>query len=496
MNKYLLLRDNKQSGPYTMEELVEKGLKAYDLVWLEGRSAAWRYPSEFDELKPHAPVVEEQPYDRFYKKSDEQNPTPSILEQRAMARAKKEAEIANAARNENKVQVEVKETKKAIPAVKETQEEVAAGANPVKKIYVTLPAAAAANSNVIIKDESRVLTEKKTNSSEEYKRFEPVPVDAKTGTEVKKEIPAVKEEAVKETAINDVYKNSGFTNTAEPEKDLYEAQNSYSVRPKKSRDTRKLVVRGLVAVCLVLGGIVIGLAISHSNNRSGNNELEKLVKQIQERQQAGQSENKSGELNTNPVSAVNADPVNNAVDESNQPDDAESRPVRELASNNKTTEQPADKNETTPPSRETRKIAGSPAGGDEDMKVTSVAMDNTNEKNRNDNQKAAIEIARKNIYALVNVEANAYKVGVLGGISELYLTVSNNSRYTLDQVSVEVKYMGPEKKVVKTQTMLFNEVAPGEQKTLEVPRSNRGVSLDYTITQINSKALGLAKAKY
>ena len=70
MNKYLLLRDNKQTGPYSVEELAAHGLKAYDLVWLEGKSAAWRYPSEIAELKPFAPAVEEQPFDRFYKKPE------------------------------------------------------------------------------------------------------------------------------------------------------------------------------------------------------------------------------------------------------------------------------------------------------------------------------------------------------------------------------------------------------------------------------------------
>src|SRR5580692_1624264 len=65
---YLLLRDNKQSGPYSFDELKTKGLKAYDLVWVEGRSAAWRYPSEIDELSAFAPAVEEQPFDRFFKK--------------------------------------------------------------------------------------------------------------------------------------------------------------------------------------------------------------------------------------------------------------------------------------------------------------------------------------------------------------------------------------------------------------------------------------------
>src|ERR1700722_12106257 len=66
---YLLLRNNKQSGPYSSEELKSMGLKAYDLVWLEGKSAAWRYPCEIEELKAFAPPVEEQPFDRFYKRS-------------------------------------------------------------------------------------------------------------------------------------------------------------------------------------------------------------------------------------------------------------------------------------------------------------------------------------------------------------------------------------------------------------------------------------------
>jgi len=68
MTKYLLLRDNKESGPYSFDDLKQKGLKAYDLVWVEGKSAAWRYPSEVEELRSFAPVVEEQPFDRFYKK--------------------------------------------------------------------------------------------------------------------------------------------------------------------------------------------------------------------------------------------------------------------------------------------------------------------------------------------------------------------------------------------------------------------------------------------
>jgi hypothetical protein len=50
---YLLIRRNKQTGPYTLEELVQLGLQPFDLVWVEGKSAAWAYPSEITALQPY-----------------------------------------------------------------------------------------------------------------------------------------------------------------------------------------------------------------------------------------------------------------------------------------------------------------------------------------------------------------------------------------------------------------------------------------------------------
>jgi hypothetical protein len=50
---YLLLRNNKQSGPYSLEEILQLNLKPFDLVWMHGRSAAWQYPGEIETLKPY-----------------------------------------------------------------------------------------------------------------------------------------------------------------------------------------------------------------------------------------------------------------------------------------------------------------------------------------------------------------------------------------------------------------------------------------------------------
>lgn len=57
---YLLLRNNKQNGPYSLDELVQLGLKPYDLVWVEGKSAGWRYPGEIDALKPYVTTPPQQ----------------------------------------------------------------------------------------------------------------------------------------------------------------------------------------------------------------------------------------------------------------------------------------------------------------------------------------------------------------------------------------------------------------------------------------------------
>jgi hypothetical protein len=47
---YYLLRNNHESGPYTIDELLLQQLKPTDLVWVEGKMNAWCHPSELEEL--------------------------------------------------------------------------------------------------------------------------------------------------------------------------------------------------------------------------------------------------------------------------------------------------------------------------------------------------------------------------------------------------------------------------------------------------------------
>jgi hypothetical protein len=53
MKCYVLLRNKKQEGPYSFEELVSKNLKNNDLILKEGLDSIWHYPYEVEELRPY-----------------------------------------------------------------------------------------------------------------------------------------------------------------------------------------------------------------------------------------------------------------------------------------------------------------------------------------------------------------------------------------------------------------------------------------------------------
>ena len=55
MKTYLLLRNNKQTGPYTATCLLQMDLQEFDLIWAEGESITWKYPSEMIEFRESAP---------------------------------------------------------------------------------------------------------------------------------------------------------------------------------------------------------------------------------------------------------------------------------------------------------------------------------------------------------------------------------------------------------------------------------------------------------
>ena len=95
-----------------------------------------------------------------------------------------------------------------------------------------------------------------------------------------------------------------------------------------------------------------------------------------------------------------------------------------------------------------------------------------------------------NLEKQVLVNNNLYKVGAFGGISELQCTLTNESRYTLDMVEVEVSYIQANEKIYKTEILSFRDVAAGAQVTINAPKSPRGIKVISRVVKINSKENG------
>lgn len=474
MNKYLLLRDNKQSGPYSVEELTTKGLKPYDLVWLDGKSAAWRYPSEIAELKAFAPAVEEQPYDRFYKKTATQL-------------------SATQASQTNITYQEPVHTDAIVVTAPLTGNNTP---QPViaKKIYVTLPAGAGnrGNTTTTIVTGSGKTTSANTPTTDKEE-------SASSTSLLNEKFARLREEKIKQAesaAANQLIANkaaatlvaaeetpaAGFSEIVDRNHPRQEEKLAHNLLP--GTNNHRLLMRSIAAACLLLGGVIIGLVISNNRQQKDSAALDQLVKQIQERDKRNQLPTQEASL---PVPQDNLTSIDNnvatdqqlpAVEPDNKKQEAIGSPVNHKAA--------------APAMKESLPVKD--VSQRQTVKVIPALVTNKTEATPVNRQE--VEQARKNIHQLVAVDANKYKTGVLGGISDLQLTISNNSLYPLDEVQVEVRYLGPEKRVVKTQLLLFSDVAPGEQKTVEAPRTNRGVTVDYVITRINSKALGLAHAGY
>jgi hypothetical protein len=214
MSTYLLLRNNKESGPYHLQQLKEMGLKAYDLIWVEGRSAAWRYPGEVEELKEFAPIVEEQPFDRFYKKPEENKEKHfhEIVEEAERIKSEK-----------------IKTSPKPVISKKQNK--------PAEKIFVLLPE----------KKKTSVIPEK-TNEITNEKRFK------KTDDIIQTEAPDLVHEKV-ESSLNEL--KSRYTKT-------YQSRNQKNIR---KRNTKKILEYAVAALFVLTLGTLIFLNFKPRDNK-------------------------------------------------------------------------------------------------------------------------------------------------------------------------------------------------------------------------------------
>lgn len=474
MSTYLLLRNNKESGPHTLQALLTIGLRPYDLVWVEGRSAAWRYPSEVEELKPYAEAVEEQPFDRFYKKNDSSlagiHTDPHVLTDQNENNEKPKSPV-NVNTNPL-VSAHVDQHERYMPPPASTVPPATR-----KSVFVTMPGKAVATSR-------------------------PVPIPQ----------PVTPPPVAKEREPEPVETEIKYSQSLDDIKDMY----VQTLQDRKKKLVRRSQWRNYVRTAAVIAGLVgVGILVGFmvrprpaqspvlSENRTSNNNSNSAAadpaasQSVKEETVADQVQ-----LQNEPMPAPEKfkdAPLVNVTAESRlltRDQTAGSfslqNKIPEFRKNNSSPAQSsaAPEASTYPVSNKAaiyQSTTQDPHTGERGKAVRNANTPVTEQPGVNTNAGTISRNPTDALASQVTVRSNDYKRVAFGGIRDLRLTVTNNSNFELDQVLVELQYIKPSEQPLRTEQIQFSAIAANESSTVRIPDTNRGIKVTYRIIKINSK---------
>ncbi|MES1214870.1 MAG: hypothetical protein ABUT20_05070 [Bacteroidota bacterium] len=421
MSTYLLLRSNKESGPYSLEQLIQLGLKPYDLVWVQGKSAAWRYPGEVAELKEHAPMVEEQPFDRFYKRKTD---TPE--EQTVSVR-------------------EVNTTEKKPEEKKYVQY------MPKKSVSVIMP-----EQTVAITTDKPAISKVQTAILERT---------------ISQELPEVE------------------TKYSQPLDEIKEMYVKQLQQRKNKTAQKKFLTKNLknaAIVILIIGaGFLAGFLIN--SKKSSNN----IALGVSDKKNSTES----ATVLTKPEETIlnNSDSNKIKIDDIIQQDRIRQNNIaayqpeaNQSIIKNDRSEKPRDdkKNETLTNAVVPQQTEINAAGTD---LIKNNRSSNSEEESSKKYSSKLSASETEEISKSVSLKSNDYKLKAFGGFQNLELTVSNDSKYALDNVLVELQYLKLSNQPAKVEHIKFQSIAPGGSLTIRIPDNNRGAKLLYKIIKIEPK---------
>ena len=466
-----MLRSNKQTGPHTLEEIQAMGLKAYDLVWVEGKSAAWRYPGEIEALKAFAPLVEEQPYDRFYKK-----PQPSIHPALAATQSNSSSPISVLQRMEQDRRNQESSSQRQAPVFAQAPPaDVKKHAEPYISAADQRPAAMEHIGIAENREEKR--PQRMEQDSVPYQGGGP-----RSNEIVRPNAPASRPAggASRRTEWSSPVPIIWDDNSSATTDSTGRAATRKEVSPKPSAPLTSFLkpfVFGFGLASFLGFGILIGIYISNNmshitppvkdvavkeDNTDGNQHALYHPQDMPLVQAPGTDNGKNG----NNGGSQNQADLGGERDKSVNSDKQVSKPKHKLM----------DSIALARPKLRMDSSALIPVPRDVHAADASLLKENI----------------KDNIGHYVQLSGNKYSVGTFGGIDELQLTVSNKSLYPLDLVVVEVQYIQSNKKVFKTENLYFRNISAGSALMEEAPKSSRGVKVQYRITLINSKDLGIS----
>ena len=496
MKKYLLLRNNKQTGPHSYDELLEMGLKSQDLIWIEGKSASWRYPGEFDEFKTHPSFLKEQTPDHSFQEYQNDTvllrpegnipiysfPDEELIEFPTMARFLDPDGIGKPEPKKEKitstgiipVQSGIPDTvpeisplfvEKIAPTADESvaEEKTEIKRSPEieippvvpKRVSVTLPAAVSDKTFVVI--HPKVIENLPVETPEVISE----PVVEK----IIEQIPEIKPTIVKEKVVvaEDIQPRE---KTEEPPPVVYMP----AAQPASGNLMQKLAV---AAGIISLISVAVLIANSIFNPDAYNYQVNKIqADKLPISSPAPDTQGAYAESGNETAVPSNTNLQVPALTNTTQPETGAKLPKdqpKKVKANDK---------ETVPENAANAENAVN-------TNVTAVS---------NESKVAAVdpkEETRQNINKLVNYELNNFKVNAFGGVSDFEVVINNNSAYPLDLVVVELKYIQSNKKIFKTERLEFKGIAPKGKQSIGVAKTNRGIKVETTITSISSRELDL-----
>jgi GYF domain 2 len=461
MRKYTLLRSNKQTGPYSFDELKAMGLKVYDLVWVEGRSAAWLYAEEVAELEPFTPKIKDIVEEIFLEKRATAK-IPSILEQ--INKSSNTATNIPAPLKEESPIKKIPLPDKAIVEADNSNVSVTAiDLKSKKSTYVQIPALKQSTDRQIEVDEhagKENMVEKKTAITDSYKS-EPNEAD--------------KELVQKLTEADASNVHIKYSRSLDDIKKEYVSKVLGNETGAVKKNAPLLMLLGIAVFLLIGVGIIIGILLGRKNHTPQAAVAQK--EQNLTSQQSALKTNEKAGLPVNKIAVNKAEKVNNALQDELL---EENEPQKEIGESKKTSKSNTSKSAKTDGGGQLKSKKEIPSPGDGgEIAVIPAKQTQTNDA----------ETRKINLRDLVSITSKNYKKGGLfGGIKDVSITAFNNSSHHIDLAVVEVSYILPNGKVHKTDKLYFRNIASHSSATVKAPNSPRGSTIEAKLTLITSKS--------
>jgi hypothetical protein len=440
MTSYILLRSNKESGPHNLSELKSLGLKPNDLIWVEGQSVSWRNPGEIKELKTLLATVELKTAPPVYE--------PVLSEEKPMEQFNRyqpppEEKIPEQSNYFN---------------IGVIQEEVKIVPERVKEVLTHTPI-----------EKRRVFVAMPANGVHAEKIVVPDPVSSP----VKETNPVPRKVAVISDLDDEPVTQTKYSKPLDEIKEMY-VRNMMQQRRKRTFHLKD-IPNGVKQVAVVAGLIICGIIIGLMWRRSpGKESILSQQRVPQPKQEIAGSKTVSNESLKNTGFETGASEVNKT--------DQQVDPVT------------YDENYAVKQSRKKSEAKKNTGDGNTIPDREPVADDNAKTIQVRNEISEPREVPVENILSQVFVKSNNYKVAAFGGVKDLQLTVRNDSKYVLDNVTVELQYLKPSELPLKTETVYFKSVPPNGTQTIAMPKTNRGIKVIYKITKIESKAYNASLA--